>query len=164
MKEFSQQDQVCFLQSPNHVLLSRAWLFSIWNGWKRMWDLPIVWSPHQAGGAAIACPKPTSISWMQVFPGWLTVKRAQHWAHLSISWMCPVQMQSLKQSCRSTSHRKERLSSHPRSLWVSHLWAVGVRIFLHNLTEGSLWISQQLYWTHCIVAAFGSYFLPSYFL
>lgn len=87
VKEFSQQDQVCFLQSPNHVLLSRAWLFSIWNGWKRMWDLPIVWSPHQAEGVLpFPCnPKPTSISWMQVFPGWLTVKRAQHWAHLSIA-------------------------------------------------------------------------------
>lgn len=54
---------------------------------KKMWDLPIVWSLHQAEGVLpFPCnPKPTSISWMQVLPGWLTVKRAQHWAHLSIA-------------------------------------------------------------------------------
>lgn len=100
--------------------------------------------PHQAEGVLpFPCnPKPTSISWMQVFAGWLTVKRAQHWAHLSIA-------ECVQFRCRAkavlagapVTERKDSPAIHAvcGSL-IYELWGCG--IFLHNLTEGSLWISQ----------------------
>lgn len=144
--------RIKFASCRHHTMCNCPSLaFFHWKGWKRMWDLPRTWSPHQAEGALpFPCnPKPASISWTQMFLGWVTVKLRASSSPVPISSAACGQFwcRGLSWPCKSTSQSWKGLSSHSHSLWLSHkclsfyeLWECG--IFFQNLTERSLWISR----------------------
>lgn len=145
----SKQDQVCILHRLNHVLLSSLAVFHLENTSKRMWDPPIVGSPHQAEGALLVPynPKLTNTSQTQIFLGWVTVKTAEHQVHLAMFTSLNVASSDTEpnvilQECQSRESKTFQPFTVCGSLINAYHFIGNVGFFFKNMTGRSLWGSQ----------------------